>query len=239
MVAGVEALRELGDRVVSCRRCPRLIRHVSSIAKVRVRRYRDWEYWGKPLPGFGDPDAELLIIGLAPAAHGGTRTGRMFTGDSSGDWLIRALYEAGFSNQPLSVSRDDGLRLASAYITATVRCAPPGNKPTPKEIENCSEYLDEELRLLRRVKVVLTLGRMAFDNYLRRVHQRQGSATLFRHGAVYRLREGLPVLVASYHPSRQNTQTGRLTWPMWLKVFQKTRHILDHPSEASHIAKEL
>ena len=160
-------LKRLQERAVSCRRCPRLIRHILAVARRKAPRYRDQEYWGKPLPSFGDPHAQLLIIGLAPAAHGGNRTGRMFTGDASGDWLIKALHQTGFANQPQSISLNDGLRLRSAYITAIVRCAPPMNKPTRQEISNCSEYLVEELRLLKDIRVVLTLGRIAFDNYLR------------------------------------------------------------------------
>lgn len=169
-----------------------------------------------------------MIIGLAPAAHGGNRTGRMFTGDSSGNWLIRALFETGFANQPTSERRDDGLTLKSAYITATVRCAPPRNKPLPSEITNCSGYLQEELRLLRHVRVVLTLGRIAFENYIK-----LGSVKhrlRFRHGAVYSLGKDRPLLVASYHPSRQNTQTGRLTWPTWIRVFRMIRRLVNAQS---------
>ena len=224
MGADVEAgLRGLQEKVVSCRKCPRLIRHISAVARRKAPRYRDQEYWGKPLPSFGDPHAQLLIIGLAPAAHGGNRTGRMFTGDASGDWLIRALHETGFANQPQSVSMDDGLRLRSAYITAIVRCAPPMNKPTRQEISNCSKYLVEELRLLKDVKVVLTLGRIAFDNYLRNIELGKSRRPRFRHGSTYRLAESTPLLAASYHPSRQNTQTERLKWNMWLKVFENIR----------------
>lgn len=227
METDVEAdLRRLQERVASCRRCPRLIRHISAVARLKARRYRDWRYWGKPLPSFGDPRAQLLIIGLAPAAHGGNRTGRMFTGDASGDWLIRALHETEFANQPHSVSREDGLRLTSAYITAAVRCAPPKNKPTRQEILNCSEYLVEELRLLRNVKVVLTLGRVAFDTYLRVAKVEGKHRPEFRHAATYRASEGTPLLAVSYHPSKQNTQTGRLKWRMWLRVFETIREVL-------------
>jgi len=219
-------LRELQKRVVSCRKCPRLTHHISAVARQKAPRYKDWKYWGKPLPSFGDPCAQLLIIGLAPAAHGGNRTGRMFTGDASGDWLIKALHETGFANQPQSISLNDGLRLRSAYITAIVHCAPPRNKPTRQEISNCSEYLAKELRLLKDVRVVLTLGRIAFDNYLRNT-ETKGRRPRFRHGSTYRFGEKTPLLVASYHPSRQNTQTGRLRWNMWLKVFENVRKILD------------
>ncbi len=186
----------------------------------------DWDYWGKPVPGFGDPQASLLIIGLAPAAHGANRTGRMFTGDSSGQWLVKALYETGLANQPYTVSKDDGLKLKSVYVTAVVRCAPPKNRPTSEEIDNCSEYLSEELRILKKVKVVLTLGRIAFESYLKLVNGREMHRLRFGHGKVYRLSHGSPTLVASYHPSRQNTQTGRLTWRMWMKVFRKVRSLV-------------
>jgi len=222
-----EDLRKLQKRVVSCRKCPRLIRHISAVAKQKALRYRNWEYWGRPLPSFGDPCAQLLIIGLAPAAHGGNRTGRMFTGDASGDWLIKALHETGFANQPQSISLNDGLRLRSAYITAIVRCAPPKNKPTRQEISNCSEYLVEELRLLKDIRVVLTLGRIAFDNYLRHAKIERSRRPTFKHGALHRLARDAPLLVTSYHPSRQNTQTGRLKWNMWLKVFENIRNTLD------------
>ncbi len=224
---GEAALEDLAERVVACKRCPRLRAYCEEVARVKKRAYIDWPYWGKPLPGFGDPHARLLIIGLAPAAHGGNRTGRMFTGDSSGDWLIRALYEASFANQPISICRDDGLRLNSAYITATVRCAPPGNKPTKDEIKNCASYLMEELELLREVKLVLTLGRVAFDAYL--THLPEGLAEprpAYKHGAIYHLNGRTPALMASYHPSRQNTQTGRLTWGAWSYVFTEIRRVL-------------
>lgn len=216
-------LRELQKRVVSCRKCPRLTHHISAVARQKAPRYKDWKYWGKPLPSFGDPCAQLLIIGLAPAAHGGNRTGRMFTGDASGDWLIKALHETGFANQLQSISLNDGLRLRSAYITAIVRCAPPKNKPTRREISNCSEYLVEELRLLKNVRVVLTLGRIAFDNYLRHAKIESNRRPTFKPGAICRLAQDAPLLVTSYHPSRQNTQTGRLKWNMWLKVFENIR----------------
>lgn len=222
-----EALERLNQRIIFCRRCKRLIDYISKVSNAKVRRYMGCSYWGKPIPGFGDSDARLLIIGLAPAAHGGNRTGRMFTGNSSGDWLIKALYETGFSNQQSSVSRDDGLELTSAYITASVRCAPPRNRPNREEIENCSEYLLEEIRLLERVEVVLTLGRIAFDTYLKYAYPRDHeSKPPFRHGKIYVLKD-MPMLAVSYHPSRQNTQTGRLTWEMWLGVFKIIKEILE------------
>jgi len=220
------AFEVLRKRIISCRKCPRLINYISTVAINKVRRYKDWHYWGQPIPGFGDPEARLLIIGLAPAAHGGNRTGRMFTGDSSGDWLIRALYETGFSNQPESVSRDDGLKLTSVYITAAVRCAPPRNKPLAEEIRNCSEFLLEELRLLDKVEIVLTLGRIAFDTYMKYVYPRNSDVKpRFQHGGIYKFK-GMPFLVTSYHPSKQNTQTGRLTWEMWIDVFKKIKQML-------------
>ena len=220
------ALEALGKRVISCRRCPRLVDYISRVSRDKVRRYMEQCYWGKPLPGFGDPEARLLIIGLAPAAHGGNRTGRMFTGDSSGDWLIKALYETDFSNQPNSVSRDDGLKLISAYITAAIRCAPPRNKPLAEEIRNCSEYLLKEVRLLDKVEIVLTLGRVAFDTYRRYIYPRNSALKpRFQHGGFHKL-NGMPTLVTSYHPSRQNTQTGKLDWKMWINLFEKTKQML-------------
>lgn len=218
----MKTLHVLNARIIKCKKCPRLAKHIVNVAKVKVRRYNDWEYWGKPLPGFGDPDAKLLIIGLAPAAHGGNRTGRMFTGDSSGDWLMKALFESGFANQPTSERKDDGLKLKSAYITAIVRCAPPGNKPSKEEIANCSCYLAEELKILKNLQVVLTLGAVAFNAYTS-MHNIQGLK--FRHNVSYKLSG--KTLVASYHPSRQNTQTGKLTWNAWIDVFRKIREIID------------
>ncbi|MGA1975593.1 MAG: uracil-DNA glycosylase [Conexivisphaerales archaeon] len=218
-------LAALEERIVASRNCPRLMEYIETISKVKVRRYRGQEYWGKPVPGFGDPYARLLIIGLAPAAHGGNRTGRMFTGDSSGDWLMRALYETGFANQPKSISRDDGLRLQGAFITALVRCAPPDNKPTREEILESLGFLSEELRLLEDVVVVVTLGRLAFEYYGRLVGAPRPMT--FKHGAAYKQKQGGPTLVASYHPSRQNTQTGRLRWPEWLGIFQTARRLVE------------
>jgi uracil-DNA glycosylase family 4 len=193
------------------------------VAEKKVRRYAEWEYWGKPVPGFGDPAAWLLIIGLAPAAHGANRTGRMFTGDDSGKWLYQALYETGFASQPDSSSRDDGLQLKGCYITATCRCAPPQNKVTAAEMANCSSYLRDELVILKNVSDILCLGRVAFDN-LCRLYGLKGLE--FRHNRTHSVTLTLPTgnrtvqLTTSYHPSRQNTQTGKLKWPDWLKVFQ-------------------
>jgi uracil-DNA glycosylase family 4 len=196
------------------------------VARERKRAFRDQVYWGKPVPGFGDPAARLLVVGLAPAAHGANRTGRMFTGDSSGDWLYEALHRFGFASLPTSTARDDGQRLHDAYITAAARCAPPGNKPTPRELANCRPYLEEELRLLSEVTVVLALGRVAFESYLKAAgwweRQRPAERPRFAHGAEARLPDGT-VLLASYHPSRQNTHTGRLTRAMWYAVFERVR----------------
>jgi uracil-DNA glycosylase len=229
----------LQERVMACTHCPRLVRYRDKVAREKRRMYRDEIYWGKPLPSFGDPQAELLILGLAPAAHGGNRTGRMFTGDRSGDFLYRALYEAGFANQPESRQRDDGLRLSHCYITAAQRCAPPKNKPLPLELLNCRRYLEEELRLLPAVRAVLALGRIAFDAYLRLVYAGKAgkvaakdlpprSSFVFGHGASYALPGDLPRLFASYHPSQQNTQTGKLTPGMMRTVFEDVRRYLAH-----------
>jgi uracil-DNA glycosylase len=223
-------LRVLQQRVVACTRCPRLIRYCRRVAKQKRRLYRVAEYWGKPLPSFGDPEAELLIVGLAPAAHGGNRTGRMFTGDRSGDFLYRALSEAGWANQPLSRDRHDGLELQGCYVTAALRCAPPGNKPRPQELRRCRSWLEAELGLLQRVRAVLALGRIAFDAYLATVYRPAifppRSSFRFAHGAAYALPGALPRLFASYHPSQQNTLTGRLTHQMMMEVLVSIRLFL-------------
>jgi uracil-DNA glycosylase family 4 len=240
----------LQQKIIACERCPRLIRYCRKVAKEKRRMYCDHEYWGKPVPGFGDPEAELLILGLAPGAHGSNRTGRMFTGDRSGDFLYRALYAAGFANQPESQHRGDGLELRGCYITASLRCAPPQNKPRPQELRNCQPYLERELELLHRVRAVLALGRIAFDTYLRLVSRlasgsaglhpgsavHKGDATLkefpsrssfiFAHGAHFALPGRLPRLFASYHPSQQNTQTGKLTARMMRNVLEDIREFL-------------
>jgi uracil-DNA glycosylase family 4 len=188
----------------------------------------DWEYWGKPLPGFGDPQARLLILGLAPAAHGGNRTGRMFTGDGSAEFLMAALHKFGFANKPNSQNVNDGLQLRDAYITAIVRCAPPRNRPKRVEIENCKRYWTAELRLLSRVRVVMTLGRVAFDTYVRFLREKglDTRGLIFHHAAFYRLPEPNPALSASYHPSRQNTQTGKLTVKMLESLFREVQGFL-------------
>lgn len=199
------------------------------MAQVKRRAYRDWEYWGKPVPPFGDPDAPVLILGLAPGAHGANRTGRMFTGDRSGDLLYKVLHATGFASQAESVRAGDGLALKGAYITAAVRCAPPDNKPAPEEVRACRPYLERELELLDRVRVVVALGKLAFDNYLS-ILKHQGriarvSDFAFGHNVEYRTGTGQPVLMASYHPSQQNTSTGKLTEAMLLSVFERAREL--------------
>jgi uracil-DNA glycosylase family 4 len=222
-------LATLNDTVIACRKCPRLVRHREEIARVKRRAYRNCSYWGRPVPGFGDPRAQLVIIGLAPGAHGANRTGRMFTGDRSGDFLYEQLYRAGFANQPTSKFADDGLRLRNAYITAVARCVPPDNKPLPAEIANCSPYLEEELDILRP-RAILALGGIAFDSYLRLLVRRgqlkSRAGYRFSHGAEFRLPGDLPRLFAAYHPSQQNTQTGRLTPQMFAAVLRRIRSTL-------------
>jgi uracil-DNA glycosylase family 4 len=225
------ALEVLRARIVSCTLCPRLVEYREQVAQEKRRAYRDWTYWGKPVPPFGDADAKLFVLGLAPAAHGGNRTGRMFTGDRSGDFLYRALYKTGFASQPHSVSRDDGMRLTGAYISATARCAPPGNKPLPQELRNCRPYLEQELDLLTDLRVVVALGRIAFDAYLTILRDggiiKSRGAFPFGHNVEHRIAHGQPVLLASYHPSQQNTSTGKLTDQMLTAVFRRARAIID------------
>jgi uracil-DNA glycosylase family 4 len=228
---GYSSLGELNANVISCNKCLRLRRYCRRIGKVKRRQFRDWDYWGKPLPGFGDSKARLLILGLAPAAHGGNRTGRMFTGDGSAKFLMAALHRFGFANQSTSESINDGLVLKDAYMTAVVRCAPPMNKPTRIEIETCQRYWRWELRLLGNVSVVLALGRVAFDTYVRYLRAENVRTTLrFKHGTFYRLPRLHPALFASYHPSRQNTQTGKLTVRMLDDVFRAITEFLIEPS---------
>lgn len=212
------------DEVIHCRKCPRLVHYIEEVARTKRRAYRDWTYWGRPVPAFGDPDARLVIIGLAPAAHGANRTGRMFTGDRSGDFLYEQLFRAGFANQPTSKRADDGLALKDALISAAVRCAPPDNKPLPQEIRNCLPYLERELVAVKP-RAILALGAIALNTYLDLL-KRQGliaSRALcpFAHGAVYKLPGHLPRIFAAYHPSQQNTQTGRLTPVMFAGVLKK------------------
>jgi uracil-DNA glycosylase family 4 len=216
-----DSLKLLERDIVGCEQCARLRTYCQEVARVKRRMYRDEEYWGRPVPGFGDPSARLFILGLAPAAHGANRTGRVFTGDSSGDWLYRALHATGFANQPGSTHRLDGLRLQGAWVSASARCAPPDNKPLPAEFDACRPFLRRELQLLKEVRVVLVLGRLAFDNYVRVAAVRAGP---FSHGAEFEC--GGRTLLCSYHPSRQNTQTGRLTAPMWLSVFERARQLV-------------
>lgn len=218
----------LNHDIVTCRRCPRLVAWREEVARVKRRTFLDADYWGRPVPGFGDHAARLVIIGLAPGAHGSNRTGRMFTGDSSGDTLFAALHRAGFASQPAAASRDDDLILHDTFITAVGRCVPPKNHPTPEELANCRPFLARELALLADVHIVLALGRVAFDGYLRLVREQAFDvpSLAFAHGATHVLPGGLPILIASYHPSRQNTQTGRLTQAMFDAVFTQVRDAL-------------
>ena len=214
----------LNREVIECTRCPRLVAYRQQVAREKRRAYRDWDYWGKPVPGFGDPHARVLIMGLAPGAHGSNRTGRPFTGDASGNFMYPVLYETGFANQPTATDRNDGLKLTDLYITAAVRCVPPDNKPLPQELAECSHFLDRELEGLKDVKVVVALGKIGFDaylNYLKRcglLKSRQ--PYLFKHSALYHMPDG-KMLLASYHPSNQNTQTGKLTRKMFVDIFSE------------------
>jgi uracil-DNA glycosylase family 4 len=223
-------LNAVEHEIINCRKCPRLVVYREEVARVKRRAYRDWTYWGRPVPAFGDPKAHLMIIGLAPAAHGANRTGRMFTGDRSGDFLYDQLYRAGFANQPQSKNADDGLELTNVLISASIRCAPPDNKPLPEEIRNCSPYLDREIAIVRP-RAVLALGGIALNTYLDhlkkqgRIPSRAGFP--FAHGASFVLPGDLPRLFAVYHPSQQNTQTGRLTPEMFASVLRKVRKFLD------------
>ncbi len=223
------ALRIVAEEVCACRKCPRLVKYREKVAREKRRAYREWEYWGRGVPGFGDPNAQLFILGLAPAAHGANRTGRVFTGDRSGGFLYEALHKAGFANQPTSQNRDDGLRLRNVYIAAAVRCAPPANKPQPREILNCRGYLRRELELLRPA-AVLALGKIAWDAYLEILKQdgKIGSrgAYKFTHGAEVEIAPGLPRLFGVYHPSQQNTQTGRVTQAMYGEALGKIQQFL-------------
>ena len=223
-------LRVLDEEIIGCRKCPRLVVYRENVAHEKRRAYLDWTYWGKPVPGFGDPKAQLLILGLAPGAHGSNRTGRMFTGDRSGVFLYQALYDAGFANQPTAVRRDDGLRLNNAYITAAARCAPPDNKPLPSEILNCRPYLERELDILRP-RAVLALGKIAWDVFLSILKRRNVIASRgaypFAHGAEAEFPAAGVRLFGVYHPSQQNTQTGKVTAAMYAKVLKQIRGFLD------------
>ena len=226
-------LTQLNSEVVVCTRCPRLVAYREQVAREKRRAYRDHEYWGRPVPGFGDPNARVMVLGLAPGAHGSNRTGRPFTGDASGRFMYPVLYEAGFSNQLEATRRDDGLKLNDLYITAAVRCAPPDNKPLPSELANCAPYLDRELAGLKNLKVVVALGRIGFDAYLNSLKRRgllpSKRDYIFRHGAHYAMPDG-NMLLASYHPSNQNTQTGKLTREMFLQIFKAAARLADRAS---------
>jgi uracil-DNA glycosylase family 4 len=227
--------QNLEETVIACRKCPRLVAWREEVARTRRRAYRDHEYWGKPVPGFGDQQACLLVVGLAPGAHGANRTGRMFTGDGSGEFLYRALFQAGFANQPQAIAPGDGLALQDTFISAICRCVPPANKPAPAEIASCRPYLAQEIILLERLAVIVALGRIAFDNTLG-IYREWGYPIPrldFHHGAVYPLGDGYPQLVASYHPSRQNTQTGRLTAAMFAEVWRKVKKMLAETEDAA------
>ncbi len=228
-MTGRDTLATVSRDVVACAACPRLRRHCDRVASTGKREFAGWKYWGKPVPGFGDPRAEVVVVGLAPAAHGANRTGRMFTGDASGTWLMRAMHRAGFASRPTSMRRDDGLRLERVYLTAAVRCAPPDNRPLPVEIARCAPFLLREWALLTPIRVVVPLGQIAFEA-CRRLLRTLGAPVAgirFAHGAVYALGGGFPTVVCSYHPSRQNTNTGRLTEAMLDDVFQTVRDQLD------------
>jgi uracil-DNA glycosylase family 4 len=224
----VGTLAKLNARIVACELCPRLRAHCTAVAQTRRRAYADWEYWGRPVPSFGDEKARVLALGLAPGAHGSNRTGRPFTGDGSGDFLYPVLHSAGFASQPKATRRDDGMKLTDLWITSVGRCAPPGNKPTPVELRKCAPWLDEEMKLLKNLRVVVCLGRIAFDGLLAHEKRMGNLATradfVFAHGAEYTLPSGL-VAIASYHPSLQNTNTGKLTSTMLLSVFMRAREL--------------
>ncbi len=220
----------LNEEIIACRQCPRLVKYREKVAREKRRAYRECEYWGRPVPGFGDAQAQLLILGLAPAAHGGNRTGRMFTGDRSGDFLYAALHKTGFANQPTSLHREDGLQLKNAYITATCRCAPPENKPLPREVSNCRGYLEREIEILKP-RAILALGKIAWDGYLEILKRRGVIASRalykFAHGAEAEVAPGTPRLFGVYHPSQQNTQTGRVTPAMYASVLCRIRRFLE------------
>jgi uracil-DNA glycosylase family 4 len=234
-------LTVLNREVIACALCPRLVAYREQVAREKRRAYRDWDYWGKPVPGFGDPNARVLVMGLAPGAHGSNRTGRPFTGDASGNFMYPVLYEVGFASQPTAKDRNDGLTLKNLYITAAVRCAPPDNKPTLQELATCAPFLDREIAGLENLKVVVALGKIGFDAYLNFLKRRgvllNRKGYLFKHGASYRTPDG-KMLLASYHPSNQNTQTGKLTRKMFLKIFQEAARLGGEPSAISHRPSE-
>lgn len=228
MASSPKSLEVLNALIVKCDLCPRLRSHSAEVARVRRRAYLDWEYWGKPVPSFGDPEARVMALGLAPGAHGSNRTGRPFTGDGSGDFLYPVLHESGFASQPLALARDDGMKLKDLWITSVARCAPPENKPTMEELRNCAPWFDQEMALLKNLRVVVCLGKIAFDGLLAH-EQRLGAHMIranykFRHGAEFTLPSRL-MAITSYHPSLQNTNTGKLTCPMFLEIFKRARHL--------------
>ena len=239
MASGAETLRVLNEAIVGCNRCPRLRAYCAEIARTKRRMYREWEYWGRPVPSFGDERARVMLLGLAPGAHGSNRTGRPFTGDGSGSFLYPVLYEAGFASQARAESRNDGMLLTDMWICSVGRCAPPANKPTPEELRNCAPWLDREMELLSELKVVVCLGRIAFDGLLAHL-KRAGKWTramgpmhrfVFAHGAEYELPGGMTA-IASYHPSLQNTNTGKLTRAMFLQVFHRAREMAEARKDA-------
>jgi uracil-DNA glycosylase family 4 len=221
-------LRQLNDEVTACRRCKRLVAWREKVAREKKRAYMDFEYWGKPVPGFGDPNARVFILGLAPGAHGSNRTGRVFTGDSSGNFMYPVLHRTGFASQPRGTHRGDGMVLTDAYITAAARCAPPQNKPTPRELSNCAPFLDRELAILKNVKIVVALGRIGFEAYLNHLKRigviESKKSYAFGHGVEYKMPDGR-ILVGSYHPSNQNTNTGKLTEAMFTKLFEQVAEL--------------
>jgi uracil-DNA glycosylase family 4 len=223
-------LVNLNSEVIACTRCPRLVAYREQIAREKRKAYREWEYWGRPVPGFGNPNARVIVLGLAPGAHGSNRTGRPFTGDASGKFMYPVLHETGFANQPSATDRNDGLVLKDLYITAAVRCAPPDNKPLPQELASCAPYLERELQGLKNAKVIVALGKIGFDaylNYLKRGGRLQSKAPyIFQHGACYKMPDGR-TLLASYHPSNQNTQTGKLTRQMFVQIFKEAARLAD------------
>jgi uracil-DNA glycosylase family 4 len=218
------SFNEINQKIIKCELCPRLSRYIKEVGKTKTKKHMDEAYWAKPVPTFGDPKAKLLVIGLAPAANGGNRTGRIFTGDSSGDWLVRVLFEMEFANKSTSISKNDGLILKDVYLTAAVKCAPPQNKPNPSEIANCSEYLESEIKILEKTtKVIITLGKIAFDAYCNMYNLK---GLKFGHNKVYPLHNS-KTLIVSYHPSRRNTNTGTLTWQMWTNIFEAAKSIIN------------
>jgi uracil-DNA glycosylase family 4 len=236
MANSPSTLELLNARIIVCERCTRLRPYCAEVAQTRRRAYADWEYWGKPVPSFGDPGARVLALGLAPGAHGSNRTGRPFTGDGSGDFLFPVLHETGFASQPRAVSRDDGMKLNNLWISAVVRCAPPANKPAPEEQRNCAPWLDEEMSLMKNLRVVVCLGKIALDGLIAHAARtgKLGSRAgfKFRHGAEFALADGVTV-IASYHPSLQNTNTGKLTRKMFLDIFRRARVLADLGEDAS------